>query len=118
MRATGFGDPPQRLSGRAALLLVGVAALARTHALLEPDGIVLGWRQADMLSVARNYFRNGFHLFFPQIDWSGAGPGFLEMELPRVTFTLTARRAGSCARDASTGQRDTRWRASRSRGHF
>lgn len=89
MRASGFGDPPQRLSPRAALLLVGVAALARVHALLEPDGMVLGWRQADMLSVARNYLRNGFHFFFPQIDWSGAGPGFLEMELPIVPF-LTA----------------------------
>ena len=89
MRATGTGDPPQQLSPRAALLLVGVAALARTHALLEPDGMVLGWRQADMLSVARNYFRNDFHLFYPQIDWSGAGPGFLEMELPIVSF-LTA----------------------------
>ncbi len=89
MRATGFGDPPPRLSPGALLLLAAIAALARVHVLVEPDGMVLGWRQADMLSVARNYFRNGFHLFFPQIDWGGAGPGFLEMELPIVSF-LTA----------------------------
>lgn len=89
MRATCLGDMPQRLSPQAALLLVGVAAIARAHVLLDPDGMILGWRQADMLSVARNYFRNGFQLFFPQIDWGGAGPGFLEMELPIVPF-LTA----------------------------
>jgi 4-amino-4-deoxy-L-arabinose transferase-like glycosyltransferase len=71
--------PPERL--HSPLLLV-LAVLGRFHVLIAPDALILGWRQADMLSVARNFTRHGYRLFWPQIDWGGAGPGFVEMEFP------------------------------------
>jgi 4-amino-4-deoxy-L-arabinose transferase-like glycosyltransferase len=71
--------PPERLH---APVLLALALLARGHVFLAPDAPVLGWRQADMLSVTRNFGRNGFRLLWPQIDWGGAGPGYVEMEFP------------------------------------
>jgi 4-amino-4-deoxy-L-arabinose transferase-like glycosyltransferase len=75
--------PPERL--HFPLLLV-LAILGRAHVPFAPDALVLGWRQADMLSVTRNFARHGYRLFWPQIDWGGAGPGYVEMEFPLLPW--------------------------------
>lgn len=46
------------------------------------------WRQSDTASIARNFEAGGFHLFFPQIDWGGAGPGYVETEFQLYPFTV------------------------------
>jgi hypothetical protein len=38
------------------------------------------WRQADTASIAHNFFVNGHRLFYPQINWGGSGPGYVEAE--------------------------------------
>lgn len=51
------------------------------------------WRQADTAAIARNFARFGHRLFYPQIDWGGAGPGYVEAEFqlfPWVTSLLYA----------------------------
>lgn len=40
----------------------------------------MGWRQADTQTIANNFKRSGNDIFHPQIDWRGAGPGFVETE--------------------------------------
>jgi hypothetical protein len=80
---TQLAAPPERLH---TLLLLGLAILGRAHVLFAPDALVLGWRQADGLSVTRNFARHGYHLFWPQIDWGGAGPGYVEMEFPLLPW--------------------------------
>lgn len=46
------------------------------------------WRQSDTASMARNFWSSGYHLFFPQIDWGGAGPGYVESEFPAYPFAV------------------------------
>ena len=75
--------PPERLH---APLLFVLAVLGRAHVFFAPEALVLGWRQADMLSVTRNFARHGYRLFWPQIDWGGAGPGYVEMEFPLLPW--------------------------------
>ena len=70
-------------------LLVLVALLARIAFIFDGEPIILGWRPADMAGIALNYFRNGFHLFYPQVSWGGNGPGYVETEFPIIPF-LTA----------------------------
>ncbi|MCF7552717.1 glycosyltransferase family 39 protein [Pseudonocardia sp. WMMC193] len=78
------------LLGRvAAALVVVVAALSAGRAfgpLTYPGDI---WRQADTAAIARNFARNGMDPFFPQINWGGTGPGYVETEL-QVMPWLTA----------------------------
>lgn len=38
------------------------------------------WRETDTASIARNFVHDA-NLFFPRINWGGAGPGFVEAEL-------------------------------------
>ncbi|HEY4784811.1 MAG TPA: hypothetical protein VIH57_02125, partial [Bacteroidales bacterium] len=36
------------------------------------------WRENDVASIARNYYRGGMDFLHPQIDWRGTGPGYAE----------------------------------------
>ncbi len=80
---------PDRL-GRAAaavVALVTVISVVRAFGPLTYPGDL--WRQTDTASIARNFARNGLQLFYPQINWGGAGPGYVETELPLMPW-LTA----------------------------
>jgi 4-amino-4-deoxy-L-arabinose transferase-like glycosyltransferase len=46
------------------------------------------WREADIAAIARNYQREGLNPFFPRIDWRGNGPGYAEMELPVLPWSM------------------------------
>ena len=69
--------------------LVAFAFLTRSAIFFHVDTVTLGWREADLSSITMNYLDNGFHFLYPQIDWGGAGPGYVEMEFPIIPF-LTA----------------------------
>ena len=48
-----------------------------------PDALVsdwMGWRQADTQAIALNFYHQGLNIFYPQIDWGGVGPGYVETE--------------------------------------
>jgi len=48
------------------------------------------YRECDEGGVARNYARDGMHLLYPQIDWRGDGPGYVEMEFPLYPYMIAA----------------------------
>jgi 4-amino-4-deoxy-L-arabinose transferase-like glycosyltransferase len=47
------------------------------------------WRQSDTATIARNFAADGMNIFFPQINWGGAGPGYVETEFQLLPW-LTA----------------------------
>ncbi|MFC4950943.1 ArnT family glycosyltransferase [Pseudonocardia sp. GCM10023141] len=81
--ATLRGD----MLGRAALAVVGVMtvlSVVRAFGPLTYPGDI--WRQSDTATIARNFADNGLMLFFPQINWGGAGPGYVETEFPLMPW--------------------------------
>lgn len=46
------------------------------------------WRQADTASIAHN-FTGSENILFPQIDWGGNGPGFVETEFQFYPFIVS-----------------------------
>jgi len=46
------------------------------------------YRECDEGGIARNFARNGMHLLYPQIDWRGDGPGYVEMEFPLYPYLI------------------------------
>ncbi|MFH0925938.1 MAG: glycosyltransferase family 39 protein [bacterium] len=46
------------------------------------------WRQTDTAAIARNFYRNGFRLLYPQIDWGGASKGYVESEFQIYPFIV------------------------------
>lgn len=77
-----------RVSKWLLITVFAAAVLLRLGDSLRPvDGA--SWRESDMASIARNYAVEGMNPLYPRIDWRGAGPGYVEMELP-ITPWLTA----------------------------
>src|SRR4051794_592913 len=90
--ATGPDRTPLRgdALGRWALAVLGVVVALSIVRAFEPmtyAGDI--WRQSDTATIARNFATNGMHLFFPQINWGGAGPGYVEAEFQLMPW-LTA----------------------------
>ncbi|MFR9802650.1 ArnT family glycosyltransferase [Pseudonocardia sp. RS010] len=48
------------------------------------------WRQSDTATIARNFATNGMNIFFPQINWGGAGPGYVETEFQLMPWLTAA----------------------------
>uniref|UniRef100_A0A7V3E6N1 Glycosyltransferase RgtA/B/C/D-like domain-containing protein n=1 Tax=Ignavibacterium album TaxID=591197 RepID=A0A7V3E6N1_9BACT len=57
-----------------------------------PESILddwMSWRQADTQNIARNFYKNGESIFYPQINWGGNGPGYVENEFQLYTYTIS-----------------------------
>jgi hypothetical protein len=39
-----------------------------------------------MAMIAENFYRYGFHIFYPQVNWAGNAPGYVGTEFPLVSF--------------------------------
>ncbi len=71
------------------ILLFLVAAVIRSVDTWRPVDVA-SWREIDMASVARNFYRGDMNILYPQIDWRGNGPGHAEMELPLYPWSIAA----------------------------
>src|SRR5512144_1757882 len=68
-----------------------VLALGLVLRLVHLGAPILGvhsWRQADTAAMARNFHENGYRFAHPQVDWGGAGPGYVESELPAFPYAV------------------------------
>ena len=45
-----------------------------------------GWRQGDTAAIARNFAELRYNIFFPQTEYNGAPPNYVELELQIVPF--------------------------------
>lgn len=73
----------------AILLILLLAFIIRLPLLFMPLTYSLTdtWRQADTASIAHNLYDGGnFNILYPQIDWGGNGPGYVETEFQLYTF--------------------------------
>ena len=47
------------------------------------------WRECDVASIARNFYREDARFLYPRIDWRGDGPGYAEMEFPVTPWAIS-----------------------------
>lgn len=96
-----FADPkvassnkiPESSSPRAPLRWLGVVGALLLYALvhwivLRPPAIE-GWRETDTQAIARHFTESGANIFYPRIDWGGAGPGYVETEFQLYTWIVS-----------------------------
>lgn len=67
-------------------LLLVVALAVRLYNFNAPLIGARGWRQADTMAMAINFHENGYDFFYPQIDWGGETPGYVESEFPIYSY--------------------------------
>ncbi len=70
----------------AIVVILVFGALLRLY---QIDSDIYGWREADTAAMARNYYENGFRFLYPQIDWGGRSPGYVECEFPIFPYTVS-----------------------------
>lgn len=77
------------MSYRIAALIIIIGIAIRIPLVFLPlDFITYPWRTADTASIAHNFMENGYHLLYPQIDWGGSGPGYVETEFQLYPFVV------------------------------
>jgi len=66
------------------LLATGVGI--RLINIAQPYVDAWSWKNGTNGMIAENFYRNGFNIFYPQINWAGPAPGFIGTEFPIVPF--------------------------------
>lgn len=66
--------------GKILLLIFAVAFLVRLIRIDAPISGVHSWRQARHAMVARNFYRHGMNVLYPQVDWGGKEPLLIQSE--------------------------------------
>src|SRR5205809_6938929 len=87
--ALRFPDDAARRPYQIPKLVIGiwiVAVTARLILINQPYVDHWSWRQSDVAAIARNFFENGFHFAYPQIDWAGDATGYVGTEFPILPF--------------------------------
>jgi len=68
------------------LTLLCIGVFFRLIKISQPFVDEWSWRQADVAMIAENFYRYGFNIFYPQINWAGDSPGYVGTEFPLVPF--------------------------------
>ena len=63
-----------------------VAAILRLKGIHDPIFDHPGWRQGDTAAIARNFAQLQYNPLFPQTDYNGPPPNYVELELQIVPF--------------------------------
>jgi len=46
------------------------------------------WRQSDTEAIARNFIEQKFNIFYPQLNYDGPAPNYVQLELQVTTFLI------------------------------
>ena len=69
-------------------LLIALGIVARLYRI---DGPPFGYhwiRQYDTAALVRNFYEGAMNPWYPQVDWRGDSPGYVESELPAYTYLV------------------------------
>jgi len=77
----------KHLAGQLALCL-GLAVMLGIQlvGLTDPLTDAHAWRQTDTAAISRNFYRHGFQLLYPEVDWGGSGSNYVESEFPLIPY--------------------------------
>jgi hypothetical protein len=86
-KRAAMNSPPVRRHELLLLFAILACGLGlRLIAISQPFIDAWSWRQADVAMIAENFYRTGFHIWYPQVNWAGNAPGYVGTEFPLVSF--------------------------------
>lgn len=68
------------------LLILFIALLMRGQNITQPFIDAFSWRQASTAMMAENFFKNSWNIFYPEVNWTGAGPGYQGREFQTISY--------------------------------
>lgn len=74
---------------RLLLILIFLSLLVlRMPGLSNPPADYHSWRQSDTEAIAQNILENDFSSLFPQLNYDGPAPNYVQLELPVTSFII------------------------------
>ena len=70
-------------------LCIVAGSLFRCYKLDQPFTDEYSWRESSTAMMAKNFYRGGNGIFYPELDWGGPGPNYQGREFQTLTY-LTA----------------------------
>lgn len=52
----------------------------------QPFIDAFSWRQASTAMMAENFFKTNWNIFYPEVNWTGVGPGYQGREFQTVSY--------------------------------
>ncbi len=87
--ASGVAARPRRSRlPRTLLAIVVLGAIARLYNIDVPLFDWHSYRQHDTAALARNFYEGGMNILYPQVDWRGESPGYVEVEFQAYTYSV------------------------------
>jgi 4-amino-4-deoxy-L-arabinose transferase-like glycosyltransferase len=68
------------------LPLFCLAVVLRLIKISQPFVDAWSWKQGTVAMIAENFYRDGFNIFYPQVNWAGSSAGYIGSEFPLVPF--------------------------------
>src|SRR5215469_17584561 len=78
--------PSSHWWGLALLVVLAIALVLRLKGINNPILDHPAWRQGDTASIARNFALLQFNIMYPQTNYDGPPPNYVELELQIVPF--------------------------------
>ena|SRR5688572_13538457 len=79
-----FWKQPALVAG----LVITLGSLGRIYRIDAPPFDYHWIRQYDTAAIARNFSEGAMNPLYPQVDWRGDSPGYVESEFPAYTYTV------------------------------
>jgi len=71
-------------------LLIPLGVSQRLYRIEVPPFGHHSWRQYDTAAIARNFHEGTMNILYPQIDWRGSSPGYVEVEFQAYSYLVAA----------------------------
>jgi 4-amino-4-deoxy-L-arabinose transferase-like glycosyltransferase len=68
------------------LSILVVASVLRLYAIDQPFIDAFSWRQSSTAMMSENFYRKNWNIFYPEVNWNGAGPSYQGREFQTVTY--------------------------------
>jgi hypothetical protein len=68
------------------IAILVVAATLRLNHITQPFIDIFSWRQSSTAMMAENFYRKNWNIFYPEVNWTGAGPNYQGREFQTVTY--------------------------------
>jgi hypothetical protein len=68
------------------IAILVLAAIRRFDQIDQPLIDATSWRESDTATIADNFYRGNWNIFYPEISWNGPGPNYVGYEFQTLTY--------------------------------
>jgi hypothetical protein len=68
------------------IVILVAAAILRLNQIDQPFTDGISWRQSDTATIADNFYKGNWNIFYPEVSWNEPGENYVGYEFQTVTY--------------------------------